>query len=73
MSISSKTPFTYDRLTWKDYVSLIGSTPSKYCQVVQPKQCKAFSIDLTLQDRCQKVFDQCVEEADRFERWHRLN
>ncbi|MBX7065867.1 MAG: hypothetical protein K1X28_01430 [Parachlamydiales bacterium] len=77
MSIQStnpkQQPFTYERLTFDDYMRLIACGSRQYCKVMTPKECKAKIKDPILEERCKTVFLQCVAEAERFERWHRMN
>ncbi len=64
--------FTYGPYTWGDILSLAGKTSRHYCEMVQPNECKNLKNPGLIQ-RCQEEFRKCMEEATRFERWHRMN
>ena len=70
---SNQTTFTYDRLTWKDYLDLIGKGPRGLCEKVQPRECKGSIKDVELQKKCTEMFRICVQEARLFKVWSRMN
>jgi len=67
----SSTSFTYAPLTARGVLGLAFATARTFCKEAQPSECKKTPQEGDLRQRCQQVFEECIENAERFERWHR--
>jgi hypothetical protein len=67
--VQSQPKFTSEPYTWKTARSLIGASPSRFCQVMAPKECKEGRPDMAKE--CAKLFEACVREVTLYEEWHR--
>lgn len=63
--------FTHSTLSSQDWFSLIGASPTRFCEITQPEECKRAAPEL--REACERIFQDCKEFAEQLERWHGLD